>query len=346
MNINESSAAQIMVPGSFNIIHDFCQDSGSIFLSSLRYIPGEGIRLNESSLRGIVYSRRNRMPLSFNNVILSWNLDLPEGTGACIEVRALNDEGEYTPWYEMARPSNMPLDKRRIKNGKNGRIDADTFVLNSLWTILEYRVFLYTQEFGRTPTLRLMSICFADTDNRVPVPSQSELKDAISLPIPWRSQYWEDPSIKGRICGPTSLSMALEYFGFKMPTAVVAEQAYDTENGIYGNWPFLAQTAAKQGLKSYVTRYKNFESLRKDLADGHPVILSVGWKEGELRNAPIPSTPGHLILCVGMTAEGHLLCNDPAGSSDDWNHAVYHRDDMSVIWLRNGGVGIPIGPNK
>jgi len=64
------------------------------------------------------------------------------------------------------------------------------------------------------------------------------------------------------ICGPTSLTMAEDYYGTDLPTETIAAECYDDENALYGNWPFIAQAAAKHGYRAYTLRANTQQPLR------------------------------------------------------------------------------------
>ena len=312
--------------------------------SSTQYVSGTGIRLTSSSTNGAASFIGTNAPFPVNNVVPSWNLDLPADTGARMEIRAVNG-GTSTTWYEVARIGYIPGGISRPKSDSYGYIDQDTLKLYATWPLIEYRVTLYTRNEGITPTLRLMSVCYADTGTLIsysPLPGPGV---TTSLPVPWRSQYWV-PKIGGIICGPTSMSMAEDYYGCDLPTETVAADCYDSYNGIYGNWPFIAQGAAKHGFKAYTFRANGQQPLRDQFAAGNAVIMSMAYGAGELTNSPISSTNGHLVLMVGVTATGDYICNDPAGSNSFWDHVVYNATQIAHVWLYHaGGVCIAVMPN-
>ncbi len=312
--------------------------------SGLQYVSGAGIRLTSSATSGTASFAGTDAPFSVNNVVPSWNLDMPADTGARMEVRAVNG-GTSTIWYEVARIGYIPGGIKRNKSDSYGYIDIDTLMLYSKWPRIEYRVTLYTGRTGATPTLRLISLCYADTTTQIaysPLPGPGV---TTSLPVPWRSQYWV-PGIGGVICGPTSLTMAEDYYGCNLPTETVAADCYDSYNKLYGNWPFIAQAAAKRGFKAYTFRANGQQPLRDQFAAGNAVIISMNYTAGELTGSPISSTGGHLVLAVGVTASGDLICNDSAGSDSRWDHVVYNATQIAHVWLYHaGGVCIAVMPN-
>ncbi|HET6453698.1 MAG TPA: C39 family peptidase, partial [Armatimonadota bacterium] len=287
-----SAFAQTTSTRTSTTVFDLQAALGTIALDSgTQYVSGTGVRLTSSSTSGTASFAGTNAPFLVNNVVPSWNLDLPADSGARMQVRAVNG-GTSTIWYEVARIGYIPGGISRPKSDGYGYIDQDTLKLSAPWPRIEYRVTLYAKKTGLTPTLRLMSLCYADTGTLIsysPLPGPGV---TTSLPVPWRSQYWV-PQIGGIICGPTSLSMAEDYYGCNLPTETVAADCYDSYNGIYGNWPFIAQGAAKHGFKAYTFRANGQQPLRDQFAAGNAVIMSMAYSAGELTNSPISSTNGH-----------------------------------------------------
>ncbi|MBP6963816.1 MAG: C39 family peptidase [Armatimonadetes bacterium] len=337
--------AQTTSPRSSTSVFDLQTALAPVALdANTQYVSGTGIRLTSTATSGIASFTGTNAPFLVNNVVPSWNLDFPEGTGARTEVRAVNG-GTSTIWYEVARMGYIPGGIKRNKSDSYGYIDIDTLMLYTAWPRIEYRVTLYTNRLGATPTLRLMSLCYADTGTLIsysPLPGPGA---TTSLPVPWRSQYWV-PDIGDVICGPTSLTMAEDYYGCNLPTATVAADCYDDYNDLYGNWPMIAQGAARHGFKAYTFRANGQQPLRDQFAAGNAVIMSMAYSAGELTNSPIPSTNGHLVLMVGVTSSGDYICNDPAGADSRWDHVVYNANQIAHVWLYHaGGVLIAVMPN-
>jgi len=325
-------------------VFDLQQQLSPITLNSnLIYVSGTGVRLANSATSGVASFAGIDAPFPTNNVVCSWNVDMPAGTGIRTEVRAVNG-GTATSWYEIARQGTIPSGISRIKGSRTNGIDDDTLMLPSKYPRIEYRVTLYTNTVGVTPTLRLMAVCYADTSTLIPYSELPPPGYTTSLPVPWRSQYWV-PGIGGSICGPTSMSMAEAYNGCNLPTETVAADCYDDYNSIYGNWPFIAEGAAKHGFKTYYSRANDQQPIRDHLANGYPVEIGMAYSSGELTNSPIPSTGGHLVLCVGVTSNGDWICNDPAGSDDRWDHVVYLKAEIANVWGTHNATVIPCIPS-
>jgi len=67
-----------------------------------------------------------------------------------------------------------------------------------------------------------------------------------------------------------------------------------------------------------------------NVRDGEPVIVSIGFKEGELNGAPMP-TPGHLVLIRGADSR-YVYVNDPAAPDKHSVARKYSRAEFIKAW--------------
>lgn len=161
------------------------------------------------------------------------------------------------------------------------------------------------------------------------------------LNVPQRSQGVEAPEIRGKICSPTCVAMVLEYYGVNLPTAKVCEGVFDHGAGIYGNWSFNTVYAMQVGrgklAEACVGRFGSLEELENEIAAGRPVIISLCWGKGELTDAVVGSSDGHLLVVVGFTGDGDVVVNDPAASPGKAQsmRRIYLRRDIYHCWLEN-----------
>lgn len=73
------------------------------------------------------------------------------------------------------------------------------------------------------------------------------------------------------------------------------------------------------------------------IAAGVPVIISLGWKAGELAGAP-GSSSGHIIVIVGFDAAGNPVVNDPWAAVDGPTvQKTYPRAQLESLWLQHSG---------
>ena len=138
------------------------------------------------------------------------------------------------------------------------------------------------------------------------------------------------------------MTMVLNYYKYDLPTREIADLAYDSLNGIYGNWPYIAAVAGELGLKSYVTRFPDWRGVEEQIAAGHPVIISIRFAANQLMNSPIKSTAGHIIVVRGFTEDGQVICNDPAAYTKERGQVIYDREQLRRAW--SNGVAIVTEP--
>jgi hypothetical protein len=168
--------------------------------------------------------------------------------------------------------------------------------------------------------------------------------------VPPRSQMAEAEPIARRVCSPTSVAMVLERFGIRRTTADVAAEVYDRTADIFGHWPRNTAVACRAGVPAFVTRCRSLAYLEEEIAAGRPVVISHRWKPGDLTDAPIPESWGHLIAVVGFTAAGDVVVNDPAADPrlGQSVRRTYPRREVHRTWLENAeGIAYvfrPAGP--
>ena len=290
----------------------------------------------------------------FNDLLPSWNIDVPGGSGFYVETRVGRQAGDFwTPFYYLGGWGKFTPPDKKVLEDANGRINVDYFQSTNVFDRIQYRITFFTDDPSRPPALRRFSLAYSNTRNDAelaarfrrtidPGPSQKWTR---RLPVPFRSQNWEGPELRGDICSPTSLAMVLEYRGVKRPTVEVCRTVYDGENRIYGNWWRAVQTAWMYGVPGYLERFGDWNAVKKHIAEGQPIIASTRIEKGQLRHAPnFQSIAGHLMVITGFDADGNVLINDPAVRTEQKGMAKFHPEDVEKIWLAHGGVGYVLLP--
>jgi hypothetical protein len=135
--------------------------------------------------------------------------------------------------------------------------------------------------------------------------------------------------------------MVLHYWGIDRPTLEHAYAIYDSEYDLFGNWARAVQRAGELGLDGWLQRFRHWDQIKAQIAQGHPVIASIAFKRGEFPSAVIPRTNGHLIVIRGFTESGDVIVNDPA-SREKGNGVIYKADELANAWFGHGGVGYVI----
>ncbi|MEU5779823.1 C39 family peptidase [Micromonospora lupini] len=307
-----------------------------------------------------------RIGFDATELIASWNAETPAGTWIQVEMQGSYTSGDQTPWYVMGRWASGDTDIKRTSVNKQGdpwsTIWTDTFSIDDadagvLLRSYQLRLTLYRAP-GQTaaPVVRMLGAMSSTVPDRFTVPpSAGHIAWGVELPVPRYSQnvhaghYPEYDGGGEAWCSPTSTEMVVEYWGRK-PSAAdtswvdptypdptvnhAARMAYDYAYDGAGNWPFnTAYAASFPGLEGRVTRLHSLDELERFIAAGIPVVTSQSFLASELDGANY-GTSGHLFVVVGFTADGDVVVNDPASSSNDVVRNVYKRAQFEQIWLR------------
>ncbi len=317
------------------------------------HAPAEAVQKRASSTNRVYTSRVLRTPFPFNDLVPSWNVDVPPGAGFAVEIRVGRDQGDFwTPYYYLGRWGEAPKLEQKVVKDENGFINVDYFQSTARFDRLQYRFHFAASDPQRPAVLRRVAFACSNTLNDAelarkhrrtvdPGPKEQWVR---RLPVPFRSQKWESEELRSQICSPTSVSMVLEYRGIKRPTTEVCATILDREYHMYGNWWRAVQGAYTYGLPGYVERFGDWNAVKRHIAAGQPIIASIRVRRGQLRNAPYRQSDGHLLVITGFDDEGNVLINDPAASTPEQGITKYYREDMERIWMDRGGVGYILLP--
>lgn len=281
----------------------------------------------------------------FDRAVLSWN-----GTGSLrLELR-LRIGSEWTPYALMGVvEGNKSRSARRPEAVLAGnRLPVD-LQIDTLAVERGAKANAFQVRASGSGKLTAVSVThFERRDNRFThTPSAADAWGTI-LPVPTRAQRdVENPAIGGEVCSPTSLSMVLEYYGKKLRTVDVAWACRDEATKIYGNWPANTAVAARiLGGWAAVAKLRGFDEVEREISEKRPVVLSHRWERGDLSNAPISRSNGHLIVAVGFTESGDVVVNDPAAKRDGVRR-VYKREELFATWQKRGdGIAYIIHPRN
>jgi len=270
------------------------------------------------------------------------------------------------------------------QDGDGGALQTDTLALHGSAAAIAYQlsVTLFSSVpsgSGSSSALRRLSIALSHTSiaaataataatagtgetGRIGIDSPLEGAAAGwvgELAVPARSQMLADYKGLGyggggeAWCSPTSTSMLLAYWARRLRRSDLDVSVPAAAHGVYdwtydggGNWPFnVAYATSFTGMDGYVARFPSLTTLEPWLAAGVPLALSVSFGPGELPGAPLPSTPGHLLVLRGFTTTGDPIVNDPAAPDDATVRLVYPRAAFEHAWLTgSGGVTYVIFP--
>jgi hypothetical protein len=285
--------------------------------------------------------------IAFDELIPSWNAHTPAGTWIETVARVRTD-GVWTGWYSLGRWSSdgQSGNRRSVKGQDDDRVKilTDTLKVRGGADGYQLQVSLYSTNPTSSPELRLVAAVATTGAVGSSARTSSSIAPA-ELPVPERSQMIY-PNGGEVWCSPTSTSMVMAYWadmtgnrGLDRAVPEVADGTYDPNYRGNGNWPFNTAYAGDAGLTAFVSRGSSLHDVERWLAAGVPVIASLGWAGGQLPEAPVSSTNGHLLVIVGVTEAGDIIVNDPAADPRRGQRVrrVYNRGAFESLWLSYSG---------
>ena len=301
---------------------------------------------------------------AFTELVASWNADTPLGSLVEVEMQASPDGVYWTKWYVMGRWTYEDIVFHRTSVGgqgdNDGHIAIDTFVAGKV-AMTSYRLRLQLSRAAAKdagPTVRALGAMVSAVPAKFSVPSTRTLTGATSLKVPQFSQeihagqYPEYDGGGEAWCSPTSTTMVLGYWG-QYPSAAdmayipasyadpavdyAARYTFDYHYNGTGNWPFNAAYAGRFGSDAFVTRLRSLNEAEQFLRAGIPLVASIAVDPNKLDGFLLKSSSGHLLVITGITADGNVMANDPAATSDATVPRVYDRGQFEDAWLNHSG---------
>jgi len=282
----------------------------------------------------------------FNELLPSWNVDAPKGANFHVYIRTSEDSKRWTTWYSMGWYvfSQRP---QVALNDDFGWVDEDHILLNRPHRYYQYRITFFRGELLVSPVLRLFAVTYTNAlSNKAvyeefhrSIPKLDKKTWARSLPVPFRSQLWEDEKVRSSVCGPTTVAMILEFHDINVTTRELCEKCYDEKHRAFGLWPRHIQAAADYGLSGWIQRFRSWEAAQELVAQGCPIVASVKMSNCVISNAPDEWSGGHILIIRGFDANGDVLVNDPAWESEEKGVTTYKREELGRAWFDEGGVG-------
>jgi len=256
--------------------------------------------------------------------IVSWNARELEGA---LEVRVNAHDGRTSAWLPYVAFS---AGRRTSLDGRDTFVRFQTDVLRSDvdMTALGVR--------SRGP-LDALYISLPDYG----APSAIVALPALELDVPPLSQYDSARPDERNLCAPAALAMLLAYRDYPLDLPRIAREVFDARYGGTGNWTLNTAFAATLGFRAAVVHLRDLAHAHAFLADDIPLALSISWKTGELRGAPLPASEGHLTVLRGIGPEGDALVNDPAHPAVA---TAYARGEFERAWLGHGGIAFAVVP--
>ena len=282
----------------------------------------------------------------FTELIPSWNAETPTGTWVEIRARVRIDD-RWTGWYAFGSWSTDDARGRResVANQRDddGRVLTDTLRLRSPAGAYQLALTLYADDPAQPPAVLMAAGLASRPSETVRDLAADRSTWGTVLEVPERSQMVY-PNGGPVWCSPTSTSMVMAYWADRTgtpslvrPVPEVAAAVYDPVYRGNGNWSFNTAYAARDGLTAYVSRMSSVAQLERWIAAGVPIVVSIAWNAGELPNAAVPSTDGHMLVVVGIDRNGQVVVNDPAADPrlGQSVRRVYDRARFEALWLNH-----------
>ena len=304
---------------------------------------------------------------SFTELVASWNADTPLGSKVEVDMQASPDGAYWTKWYVMGRWTYEDTLFHRTSVGgqgdNDGYIAIDTFVAGKT-AMTSYRLRLQLSRASAKdagPTVRALGAMSSAVPAKFAVPSTRTVTgggSALPAAVPQFSQeihagqYPEYDGGGEAWCSPTSTTMVLGYWG-QYPSAAdmayipagyadpqvdyAARYTFDYHYNGTGNWPFNTAYAGRFGMDAFVTRLRSLNEAEQFIRAGIPLVASIAVDPNKLDGFLFKSSSGHLLVIIGITADGNVLANDPAATSDATVPRIYDRGQFEDAWLNHSG---------
>jgi len=320
----------------------------------IQFIPLPGLRAFQATPgqrpgETVLTSRPLVARIPWNELIVSWNADLPADSYLKVEARALYPEGP-TKFFVLGRwssnPARYPRESVNQQQDADGDVRTDTLVLNRLCERLQLRLTL-GGDAPQAPTVRFLGLCLLDnTAQNAPLPPRRAAWGC-TVPVPERSQMAYAGG--GAWCSPTTVSMMLAFWAARLKRPELDRDVPEIVRGTYdaqwegtGNWVFnTAYAGALPGLRAYVVRLSDVAELEQWVAHGMPVGLSLCYNR--LRGTSRQPS-GHLVVCVGFTSTGDPVLNDPG--TREQVRKVFPRANLVDAWAYSKNAAYLIYPER
>jgi hypothetical protein len=315
-----------------------------IGLTSLKdFTSAPGTNANET----VFTSREFTARIPWNELIVSWNADMPKDSYLRVEACAVYPD-RTTKYFVMSLWSSNPVKYPRecVKGQKDtdGNVLTDTLVLNRLAERFLIRLTM-GGDTRQLPKIRFLGFHVLDsTANLTPLPPNRAAWGR-TLPVVERSQMAYENG--GVLCSPTTISMMLDFWSKKLKRPDLARDVPEVVDGVFdrvsdgtGNWVLnTAYAGSFPGMRAYTTRMSDVAELEDWVAHGMPVGLSLCYNRlrGKSR-----SPSGHLVVCVGFTKDGDPVINDPGTSKNV--RKVFPRANLVDAWAYSKNAAYIIRP--
>lgn len=288
---------------------------------------------------------------NYKEAIASWNASTPAGTWVEAQFRAQYGT-RWSKWYVLgiwaSDDSTIRRHSVQSQGDTDGLVAVDTFVSSAKKATtnkFQIKLRLFSANGTAIPSVQNVSVAYSTSAPKsasVSTGTSSRWNTLVDIPECSQMVYPDGGEVW---CSPTSTSMVLGYWSgggedaLSCETRVRAavEGVFDWIYDGHGNWPFNTAYAATRGYEGYVARFTSLAKAEEFVAAGVPVVMSIAWGKGDLSNADIESTNGHLLVLVGFDSSGNPIVNDPASPDNPSVQRTYLRSEFEPLWLETSG---------
>lgn len=286
------------------------------------------IRLKDDEISGYILTTPQEVEL-FDQLVVSWNARTPGRSVVKIEAQ-IRVNGQWSNFYPIALWNQEITGGSFSKEDELARTLIDVIQIKepNLGDAYRIRAWLRRTVFKEMP--RVLGLFGTTRYSKTFQLKLSQGIDPIELDVPTRSQMIHHQAYANQICSPTCCGMLLAYYGIHVPTDEMIWQVQDKTTGIFGNWPFNTAALCTYGFTARVEMMEDLSEALQEVAAGRPIITGIRYQEGELENAAISKTAGHIIIIVGYK-DGHIIVNDSAAPSNEEVQRRYRVDQFLKV---------------
>lgn len=287
-----------------------------------------------------------RPPFAFEELIYSWHINQPGDTFRLyLKVSfGASDESDwlYAGFWGAVTDG---VTNRQRPTFDRGVVDMDWLKLTAKATGFRFKVVSAgTNTLAAPPAVTVVA-----TDNHAKVaelrkePGQARGR---VLDVPLRRQMDSQGQWMKDCCQSAALASAMEYYGKSVLLEDIARYTFDPEYNYPGEWPRVIGAAREFGFEGYVDRFRDWNAVRRALAENKIILCSMRLKQGECRMPPYPSMGNHIVALCGVTDDGRVVVTDSAlGKSATGYLCQWLQSDFEKVWMRTkGGVAMVICP--
>ena len=295
-------------------------------------------------------SPKIKTPFKFDELIYSWNIYLEDKEAFRIYLKVEFAPGDETEWLYAGFWGKVkdPVSEREKPKFDRGIIDMDWLKLKTKAAAFQYKVVdSGIEPLGMPPSLHVVTTDNHPTPELVkkykPIYKSNRISTCV-LDIPIRFQVDSKGNPLRSRCQSAALSSAMEYFGKPVNLEDVVSYTNDPEYNYPGLWPRVIGAANQFGFQGYVDRHRNWNEVRKTLAQHKVILCSIRMAEGDCKAPPYPKIGNHIVVLNGITEDGRAIVTDSALKKDNRGYCCqWLMEDFEKIWMKTkGGVSMVI----